>query len=57
MNNIDRRQARLGYLYVAMAAILFAISGTTAKFLFNGGVTAFQLIQMTTTLAFVGLMI
>jgi hypothetical protein len=55
MNKTDQRQARLGYLYVSLAAILFAISGTFAKFLFNGGITAFQLIQMRTTLAFVGL--
>ena len=57
MNKTDQRQARLGYLYVSLAAILFAISGTSAKFLFNGGITAFQLIQMRTTLAFVGLLL
>jgi drug/metabolite transporter (DMT)-like permease len=57
MTELDRRQARTGYLYVALAAVLFAISGTSAKFLFNDGVTAFQLIQMRTTLAFVGLLI
>jgi drug/metabolite transporter (DMT)-like permease len=57
MNKIDQHQTRLGYLYVALAAILFAISGTAAKFLFNDGITAFQLIQMRTTLAFTGLLI
>ena len=57
MNKIDQHQARLGYLYVSLAAILFAISGTAAKFLFNDGITAFQLIQMRTTLAFTGLLI
>ena len=57
MNRIDLHQARLGYVYVALAAILFAVSGTSAKYLFNGGVTAFQLIQMRTTLAFAGLLI
>jgi drug/metabolite transporter (DMT)-like permease len=57
MNKIDQQQSRLGYLYVALAAILFAISGTSAKFLFNDGITAFQLIQMRTTLAFAGLLI
>ena len=57
MNKIDLHQARLGYLYVSLAAILFAISGTSAKFLFNDGITAFQLIQMRTTLAFAGLLI
>ena len=57
MNKIDQQQARLGYLYVSLAAILFAISGTSAKFLFNDGITAFQLIQMRTTLAFTGLLV
>ena len=57
MNKIDQQQTRLGYFYVALAAILFAISGTAAKFLFNDGITAFQLIQMRTTLAFTGLLI
>jgi len=57
MNKIDQQQTRLGYLYVSLAAILFAISGTSAKFLFNDGITAFQLIQMRTTLAFAGLLI
>jgi drug/metabolite transporter (DMT)-like permease len=57
MNKIDRHQTRLGYLYVSLAAILFAISGTAAKFLFNAGITAFQLIQMRTTLAFSGLLL
>jgi len=57
LNKIDLHQARLGYLYVSLAAILFAISGTSAKFLFNDGITAFQLIQMRTTLAFAGLLI
>jgi len=57
LNRIDLQQARLGYLYVSLAAILFAISGNFAKFLFNDGITAFQLIQMRTTLAFAGLLI
>ena len=57
MEKTDLHQARLGYLYVSLAAILFAISGTSAKFLFNDGITAFQLIQMRTTLAFAGLLI
>ena len=56
MNKIDFQKDRLGYLYVSLAAILFAISGTSAKFLFNDGITAFQLIQMRTTLAFIGLL-
>ena len=56
MNRIGLQQARLGYLYVSLAAILFAISGVSAKYLFNDGVSAFQLIQMRTTLAFAGLL-
>ncbi len=42
---------------MALAAVLFAISGTAAKFLFTGGVSAFQLIQLRTTVALVGLAI
>ena len=42
---------------MALAAILFAISGACAKALFNAGVTAYQLIQLRTTLAFVGLIV
>jgi drug/metabolite transporter (DMT)-like permease len=57
MNKIDQQQARLGYLYVSLAGLLFAISGTSSKFLFNSGITPYQLIQMRTTLAFTGLLI
>lgn len=57
MDKIDPQQVRLGYFYVCLAAVLFAISGTSAKYLFNDGITAFQLIQMRTTLAFAGLLI
>lgn len=48
---------RSGYLYVALAALIFAISGTASKFLFNTGLTAFQLIQLRTTLACAGLLL
>jgi drug/metabolite transporter (DMT)-like permease len=54
--NSNLQQARAGYLFVSLAAFLFALSGTSAKFLFNDGMTAFQLIQMRTTLAFAGLL-
>ncbi|MBW1867614.1 MAG: EamA family transporter, partial [Deltaproteobacteria bacterium] len=57
MNKTDQQQARYGYLYVCLAAVLFAISGTSSKFLFNTGITPGQLIQMRTTLAWAGLMI
>lgn len=57
MNKIDQQNGRLGYLYVSLAAVLFAISGTASKFLFNSGITPYQLIQLRTTLAFAGLLI
>jgi drug/metabolite transporter, DME family len=40
-----------GYLFVVLAALLWAVSGSSAKFLFNRGITAFQLVQMRLTLA------
>ncbi len=40
-----------GYLYVILAALLWAVSGSAAKFLFNGGITAFQLVQLRITLS------
>jgi len=44
-----------GYALVALAAVLWAGGGAAAKFLFNRGMTAFDLIQLRTTLSFVGL--
>jgi len=44
-----------GYFYVIFAAVLWAISGSSAKFLFNSGVTPFQLVQLRITIAAVGL--
>jgi len=55
MKQNARHDARQGYFLVALAAFLFAISGTAAKFLFNAGITAFQLIQLRTTVALLGL--
>ncbi|GLI33118.1 membrane protein [Desulforhabdus amnigena] len=40
-----------GYLYVALGALLWAISGSSAKFLFQQGVTPFDLAQARVTLA------
>ena len=57
MNSDYRQKGRLGYLYVALAAVLFAVSGTAAKFLFHSGITPYQLIQLRTTLAFTCLLI
>jgi drug/metabolite transporter (DMT)-like permease len=57
MNNFGRQTGTLGYLYVTLAAALFAISGTASKFLFHSGITPYQLIQLRTTLAFTCLLI
>lgn len=35
-----------GYIYVILAAVLWAVSGSAAKFLFHQGVTSFQLVQL-----------
>ncbi len=48
---------RRGYAYVALAAILWAISGSSAKFLFQNGVTPLQLVQMRVTLGVVFLIV
>jgi drug/metabolite transporter (DMT)-like permease len=40
---------RWGYGYVLLAALLWALSGTASKFLFNSGVTPFQLVQLRIT--------
>jgi drug/metabolite transporter (DMT)-like permease len=42
---------RFGYFYIALSSLLFAISGTASKFLFNDGVTPYQLVQIRTVLA------
>ena len=57
VNTVDRQKAGFGYVYVALAAVLFAISGTASKFLFHSGLTPYQLIQLRTTLAFACLLI
>jgi len=44
-----------GYFYVIFAAVLWAISGSSTKFLFHSGVTTFQLVQLRITIAAVGL--
>lgn len=51
MNSAGRKKGKLGYLFVALAAVLFAISGTASKFLFHSGITPYQLIQLRSTLA------
>jgi len=44
-------RSKRGYMYVIMAAFLWASSGCAAKFLFNGGVSPFQLVQLRITIA------
>ncbi|MDP2158781.1 MAG: EamA family transporter [Nitrospirota bacterium] len=43
--------ARLGYIFVCSAALLWAASGNAAKFLLQSEVTPFQLVQLRTTVA------
>lgn len=45
------RHRNIGYLYVFFAALFWASSGTASKFLFQGGITPFQLVQLRTTTA------
>jgi drug/metabolite transporter (DMT)-like permease len=45
------RPASLGYIYVVLAAILWASSGSAAKFLFRSGVSPFQLVQLRATIS------
>lgn len=40
-----------GYLFVVSAAVLWAISGSSAKFLFNSGMSPYQLVQLRLTIA------
>lgn len=47
---------RRGYAYVILAALLWGVSGSSAKFLFNSGVTPYQVVQLRLTLAAVILM-
>jgi drug/metabolite transporter (DMT)-like permease len=52
---------RWGYFYVVLAALMWGLSGSSAKFLFNSGITPFQLVQLrltiSTVLLFLGLLI
>jgi drug/metabolite transporter (DMT)-like permease len=57
MNTVGSQKGKLGYLYVALSAVLFAISGTASKFLFHSGINPYQLIQLRTTFAFTSLLI
>jgi drug/metabolite transporter (DMT)-like permease len=47
----EPRAFGLGYVYVILAAGLWALSGTAAKYLFQGGMSPFELVQLRTTIA------
>ena len=40
-----------GYIFVISAALLWAVSGSSAKFLFNSGLSPYELVQLRITLA------
>lgn len=42
---------RKGYIYVIIAALLWAASGASGKFLFNRGITPYELVQLRVTLS------
>ncbi len=46
-----------GYVFVTLAAVLWGISGSAAKYLFLNGVTPFQLVQLRLTIAALGLLV
>ena len=45
------KTTRLGYIYVVFAALMWGLSGSSAKFLFNSGITPFQLVQLRLTIS------
>ena len=47
-----RRRPRLGYLLAAVAALMFAVNGSIAKFLLDDGVSAAHLSQLRVTVSF-----
>ena len=49
----DLRRPRLGYLLAAIAATMFAVNGSLARFLLDDGISAAHLSQLRATLSFV----
>lgn len=47
--------SRDGYFWVVFAALLWGVSGTAAKFLFNAGITSLELVQLRLTVGSVAL--
>ena len=50
-SNESVKNYRWGYLYVVTAAFMWGLSGSSAKFLFNSGVTPYQLVQLRLTIS------
>jgi drug/metabolite transporter (DMT)-like permease len=49
--NFETFRSMKGYLCVALAALMWASSGTAGKALFNSGVTPFELVQLRVTVS------
>ena len=49
--------SRRGYLYVVLAAVMWGVSGVASKFLFNAGISPYQLVQLRITIAAVSLLL
>jgi drug/metabolite transporter (DMT)-like permease len=49
----DHRRPRLGYLLAAVAALMFAVNGSLARYLLDDGISAARLSQLRVTVAFV----
>jgi len=43
--------SRRGYFYVVLATLLWGVSGSSSKFLFHSGISAFQLVQLRISIA------
>ena len=56
-SSLTTHNPRLGYLYAVGAAVFWGLSGSAAKFLFNSGVSPFQLVQLRICITVVGLLI
>ncbi|MBW1607210.1 MAG: EamA family transporter [Deltaproteobacteria bacterium] len=50
-SNESVKDYRWGYLYVVTAAVMWGLSGSSAKFLFNSGITPYQLVQLRLTIS------
>lgn len=50
-NANSQKTSRRGYIYVMIAALLWAVSGSSAKFLFHSGLSPFQLVQLRLTIS------